>query len=116
MDNVRVALWLSLLAMLWLAYTAWVTDHPPALPTVNAIPSSGPGAQTSTNPIDELPSVPGAPTTASPAAPIAADTLAAPTDVVHIRTDVLDVLIDLHGGDLVQTDLPEYPVTKGEPD
>ena len=26
MDNIRVALWLALLAMLWIAYTAWVDD------------------------------------------------------------------------------------------
>ena len=39
-----------------------------------------------------------------------------PADLVHVKTDVLDVMIDLHGGDLVQADLPEYPVEKHEPD
>ncbi|HET7133416.1 MAG TPA: membrane protein insertase YidC [Gammaproteobacteria bacterium] len=120
MDNVRVALWLALLAMLWIAYTAWVADHPPPAPVVSSVPSGT--VPPVPNPADRLPdldgagSVPGAPDTVAPPPPGSPAASAAPTDVVHVRTDVLDVLIDLQGGDIVRADLPEYPVTKHEPD
>jgi YidC/Oxa1 family membrane protein insertase len=35
---------------------------------------------------------------------------------VRVRTDVLDLTIDLRGGDLVRADVPDYPVNKDEPD
>jgi YidC/Oxa1 family membrane protein insertase len=118
MDNVRVALWLSLLAMLWLAYTAWVTDHPPPQPVTSTPTSPATAGSTppSANPANQLPSVEGAAATTTPAPPPDAGAVTTPTDVVHVRTDVLDVLIDLHGGDVVRADLPQYPVTKHEPD
>ena len=98
MDNIRVALWLTLLAMLWLAYTAWVTDHPPPLPPPeanSATPSAGGPAPN--NLPDQLPSLQGSQSAPPPPAPLEAATSAPPTDVVHVRTDVLDVLIDLRG-------------------
>ncbi|HEX5046511.1 MAG TPA: membrane protein insertase YidC [Gammaproteobacteria bacterium] len=117
MDNVRVALWLALLAMLWLAYTAWVTDHPPPAPA--NVPSAVNPADSGTalsNGADRLPSLQGAPPAATAPAPPAEAAFTPPADVVHVRTDVLDVLINLRGGDLVRADLPNYPVTKHEPD
>ena len=30
---------------------------------------------------------------------------------IHVRTDVLDVIIDTRGGDIRQVDLPTYPVS-----
>jgi YidC/Oxa1 family membrane protein insertase len=115
MDNVRVALWLSLLAMLWLAYTAWVADHPPPQPNVTSTATPSTTGTGPANPADQLPSLDGVSPAAAPTAPPEAGTFAPPTDVVHVRTDVLDVLIDLHGGDLVRADLPNYPITKHEP-
>ena len=113
MDNVRVALWLALLAMLWLGYSAWVADHPPPA-VVSSVPSGA--AQPTANPADQLPPVENTVTGASAAPPPASTASAPPTDTVHVRTDVLDVIIDLHGGDMVRAELPEYPVTKHEPD
>jgi YidC/Oxa1 family membrane protein insertase len=68
--------------------------------------------------LGDLPPVEGAAPAQAPGAPPPAASVAAatPTDVVRVRTDVLDVLIDLHGGDLVRADLLQYPVTKHEPD
>lgn len=36
--------------------------------------------------------------------------------VVQVKTDVLNVEIDLHGGDVVSLSLPGYPVSLGQPD
>jgi YidC/Oxa1 family membrane protein insertase len=111
MDNVRLFVWLTFFAMLWLVYTAWVADYstaPPAGPEPGA--TVGPVAPT---PAQSLPDIGTDDGAAVPAAPAAA---LLPTELVRVRTDVLDVLIDLRGGDLVRTDLLEYRVDKRSPD
>jgi YidC/Oxa1 family membrane protein insertase len=117
-DNVRVFLWVSLLAMLWLNYTVWVKDHPSVAPiTEQPTPQSG-NAGVPAPP--ELPTAGRSTAAAPPAVPTAPSAAAEagaapPTSTVHVRTDVLDVLIDTHGGDLVRADLPRYPVDKHDP-
>ncbi len=111
MDNVRLFVWLLLAGMLWLAYTAWMQDHPAAQP-----PPATAVTQATTNPsapaATEPPSIQGAPAATVPEQPVAIER----GQLIHVRTDVLDVLIDSHGGDLVRADLPEYPVDKKTPD
>ena len=109
MDNVRLFLWLTLLAMGYLAYTAWIQDYPPAPAPVNTAQTTA-----TTNAQDSLPN-PGTGSTQAPAQP---EQPAATEhgELIRVRTDVLDVLIDSHGGDLVRADLPEYPVDKKTPD
>ncbi len=109
MDNVRLFLWLTVLAMGYLAYTAWVQDYPAA-----PAPVSLGQAATTTNTQDSLPSL-GAGSTQAPTqldAPAAIER----GELIRVRTDVLDVLIDSHGGDLVRADLRQYPVDKKTPD
>jgi YidC/Oxa1 family membrane protein insertase len=105
--NIRVFLWVTLLALIWLAYTAWVRDYGSAPP---APPSTAPLSV----PAQDLPPVEGAPAQTTPPAPVSA--AAPPTETVRVRTDVLDVLINLRGGDLVRADLLQYPVDKHSPD
>ena len=110
MDNVRLFLWLTVLAMGYLAYTAWIQDYPPTpAPAVNS-------AQTTTNAQDSFPPLDGgsrqAPTPAAPEQPPAIER----GELIRVRTDVLDVLIDSHGADLVRADLLQYPVDKKTPD
>jgi YidC/Oxa1 family membrane protein insertase len=111
MDNLRVFIWLLLLGFAWLTYTAWVTDHaPPPVPE-----QSSPAAPSVSAP-ESLPSLDPAAATATPVPePPAADE--APSgEFVRVRTDVLDVLIDSRGGDLVRADLLQYPVEKHTPE
>ncbi len=106
MDNVRLFLWLTVLAMGYLAYTAWVQDYPPA--PVNATQTTTPSTQDSLPPLD---------TGSTPApAPLEQPAAIERGELIHVRTDVLDVLIDSHGGDLVRADLRQYPVDKKTPD
>jgi YidC/Oxa1 family membrane protein insertase len=110
MDNIRVFLWLTLLGMAWLTYTAWVADYssaataPSNTPPLVSAPTDAPAGA--------LPSLePSASPTASPAE------VAAPTgDLIRVRTDVLDVTIASQGGDLVRADLLQYTVTKNVPE
>jgi YidC/Oxa1 family membrane protein insertase len=115
MDNVRLFLWATFLALLWLTYTTWTTEHAP--PIVSPEPATANGAeplpQLDTPPPGQQPQAntppPGVAPTASASAPAAGD-------AVRVRTDVLDVTINLRGGDLVRADLLDYPVNKHEPD
>ena len=115
MDNIRAILWVAFLGLAYLVYTTWTAEHaPPPGPTTSAAPAPG-GTNADTGP---LPTLDSAPPPAAQTAPPAGLTEAAPlpTQLVHVRTDVLDAWIDLHGGDLVRADLPKYPVDKKEPD
>jgi len=114
MDNIRAFLWAAFLGMGYLVYTTWTAEHalPPEATTSVATPPGGTDNGTPTLPsLDAAPQV--AAQTAQSGAPESAPQ---PTQLVRVRTDVLDVWIDLHGGDLVRAELPKYPVNKQEPD
>jgi YidC/Oxa1 family membrane protein insertase len=111
MDNIRLVLWLAFFAMLWLTYSTWVMERDPPAPT----PTPTPAATTDAPPGDVEQTLPQLEPSESPVAP-AQDASHAPTSVVRVRTDVLDVLIDLQGGDLVRADLLKYPLEKRSPD
>ena len=110
MDNIRVFLWLTLLGVGWLTYTAWQADYGaparPAATTPQPTTESGVpgGALPSLDPSAE-------PVTQVPTAPAAAT-----GELIRVRTDVLDVRIASQGGDLVRADLLEYPVDKNRPE
>ena len=116
-DNLRLFLWITFLALLWLAYTTWTNDYSTAVgpvvtpPGVAAAPDSPTGSETLPS-LDQPSS--GAPTTATaPPAPVTA--VPAGSDLIRVRTDVLDVQINLQGGDLVRADLRAYPVRNTSP-
>ena len=112
MYNIRVFLWLTLLGMAWLTYTAWVADYG-AAPT-RPQNDQPPVAIDNGIPAGQLPSLtPSAdpPPQAPPVAP------ATPTgELISVRTDVLDVRIASQGGDLVRADLLQYPVDNDSPE
>jgi YidC/Oxa1 family membrane protein insertase len=137
MPNTRILLWAALAAMLYLNYEAWMHDYQ-GLAAVSAGRSAA-GAPGSASTLGD--SVPQASTSAPPPpAPAAAQTpaataapapfaaapdmgAAAPAPVedaqsaqsLHVVTDVLDVAINLKGGELDQADLLEYPLRKDAP-
>ena len=110
MDNIRVFLWLTLLGMAWLDYTAWVADYG-ALSNRAAPPQRG-DAQ-GDEPSDTLPTInPGK--SRCRQRPVMRR---APTgELIRVRTDVLDVRIGSQGGDLVRAELMQYPVSKDVPE
>jgi YidC/Oxa1 family membrane protein insertase len=129
--NIRLALWGVLAAILFLNYQTWLHDYEP--------PATAPAAQTSTGSAtasapastlaDALPKAPSAAPTAAPSATNAAPPVAAPAPEgapaasdsqapampLHVSTDVLDIVINLKGGELDQADLKEYPLRKDTP-
>jgi YidC/Oxa1 family membrane protein insertase len=115
MDNVRLFLWAAFLAMGWLVYTTWTTEHAPPLvePTPPATTASQPPATNGAS--EQLPSLDNPPTSSAEPAPTTTEPAPQPVQLVHVKTDVLDAWIDLHGGDLIRVDLPTYPVDKRDP-
>ncbi len=114
MDNQRLILWLSLGFIVLLLWQAWQADHAPhpataQAPTTRQAPSPSQPAAASDTPEARLNQAP------PPAAPATATGLHS-AGRVHVRTDVLDLEIDLEGGDLRQVDLPRYPVSVQAPD
>ena len=117
-DNTRLFIWMTLLVMIWLTYRQWLTDYPAEAPLAQSTTAEDPATSLPTVPEsgqDALPVVEPVASQDLPPVP-AAEAEAAPTQTVHVRTDVLDLLIDLNGGDLVRADVPEYPVDKTNPD
>jgi YidC/Oxa1 family membrane protein insertase len=110
MNNIRVFLWLTLLGMAWLTYMQWQTDYgqraSPQVPAQGTDPAQPPDGG--------LPQLGDATDTAPQLTPVPEP--AASGELIRVRTDVLDVLIDSRGGDLVRADLREYTVTKGVPE
>ena len=129
----RIIVWAALLAVLFLNYNAWEKDYGPrpGLNTATAQGASGtptpggsadlsnriPQASASAQPAAATPSSAGAPPGATPpAAPPegAATTAATSAEVIHVRTDVLDLEISTVGGTIKQADLLKYTQVKGE--
>jgi YidC/Oxa1 family membrane protein insertase len=133
MPNTRILLWFALAGILYFNYEAWMRDYP-ATGTAASVNQSATGAPGSSSTLGD--SVPQAantaplPAAAAPppaAAPAAADAFAAPpastapepgansSQPVHVTTDVLDIVINLKGGELDQADLLKYPLRKDAP-
>jgi YidC/Oxa1 family membrane protein insertase len=122
MANTRLILWIALAAILYLNYEAWIRDYrePTLAPPAASAPVPG-GAQSSlansvpktaaggTEPGSTAPA-PAQPPLESPAA--AADRSSA---VLRVRTDVLDLDINLRGGEIDRADLRQYPQHKDTP-
>jgi YidC/Oxa1 family membrane protein insertase len=122
MDNIRIFLWAGLALLLWMNFQTWQKDYLP-VPVVERSLSNGesttlPGLS---GPVDDssfdatLPDIPNAPAVdESPevgaAVPVARQSL------IHVQTDVLDLQIDPHGGDIISAKLLGYPFRKDQPD
>jgi YidC/Oxa1 family membrane protein insertase len=132
MPNIRLILWGVLAAILFLNYETWMHDYQPATPAATTAASAavhpGVGASSLGDSVPQ-PAQSGASAAAPAAAPAAPATLpgdtataaaAAPaasasTSPVRVTTDVLDISINLKGGELDRADLLAYPLRKDTP-
>jgi len=135
--NLRMILWATLAMALLMNYVTWLHDYPPVAESAGTTASqSGPTAAPGAGAAPELgAAVPRLTAPATPAAPApgAADSLAVEATAIpgspampaasvapaarraRVVTDVLDVEINLEGGELTRADLLAYPLVKGEP-
>lgn len=129
MDNLRPVLLISLAFLGYLMWMEWQKDYAPVAtqPTTQAIESQPgtdpiPGVDTgnevptgSEADIADLPQAGNAPLNTEPqsASPVAS--MRAPSPVIRVSTDVLEVEIALTGGTVVSTRLLDYPVDLENP-
>ena len=116
MDQQRPLLYFTLLFLGYLIWTTWLQDHAPK-PSV-PISNNGSITQSATSPSQQL-DVP-----AGVATPATTTNGSVPTEAaqknngseIHVKTDVLDIIISTVGGSIVQADLLSYPVSLEEKD
>jgi YidC/Oxa1 family membrane protein insertase len=124
MPNIRLALWGTLAAVLFYGYQIWMHDYPTGAPAnsaqiTGAAPSSlgdsvPQAASSAAPPAAPAPAAAAPEAVATPPATAPAmETVSGPP--VHVVTDVLDVTIDLKGGELDHADLLLYPLRKDTP-
>ncbi|MDP2326058.1 MAG: membrane protein insertase YidC, partial [Gammaproteobacteria bacterium] len=127
MENFRTFLWVGLLMLLYLSFQAWQqTFAPPAPPTTAStdnkaatVPATEPGQLAAPDPSNALPALPASEASTSPAsssAPEPAPVEPPLVNLIHVKTDVLDLAIDPRGGNIVEARLPTYPIHKDQPD
>ncbi len=122
MNNPRLFLWVALALILFLNYETWMKDYgttpasaaevaaaAKAAPDLDAAPPQVAGDSGSASPV---------PAAAAPTAALAGASTpeAEPAGRnITVRTDVLDLTINLRGGELNRADILQYPKVKNEP-
>ncbi len=125
MPNTRVMLMVAFAAILYLNYEAWMRDYREPVTAASTQSASGapdtladsvPKAETAAPSATAPTPAPPAGSAATPAAPSGeAGAPEAASPMLHVVTDVLDVSINLKGGEIDRADLPQYPVHKETP-
>ncbi|TAJ91612.1 MAG: membrane protein insertase YidC [Gammaproteobacteria bacterium] len=109
MDNTRFILITSLVLILFLLYQEWQKDYSP-LPQANTTQTTEiSGGAIPTDRLQDIPQTPG--TESSSQEPI---NLQQHMGLVSVKTDTLDLKIDLQGAIIVQAGLRKYPVSLEE--
>ncbi|MGH8307215.1 MAG: membrane protein insertase YidC [Gammaproteobacteria bacterium] len=123
MDNRRLFLFAALIFVAFLIYQAWVHDYGPKTAAPAAQTTSSPAASSvASAPAPEIPTAPNAATSTSvtsktSAAASVSEAVTIPKgQEIHVRTDVLDVVINTAGGDIQQAELLKYPVELKKPE
>ncbi len=120
MDNRRIILFAALAFVGFLLYQAWLQDYgPKPAPEATATEQGAPAAASNATP----PAAPGSRTAAATDTAPAAQAPALPAAAalpkgreIHVRTDVLDLVLDTAGGDIRRAELLKYPVELKDPD
>jgi len=103
LDVVRMALYAALVAVVFLLFQAWQSTHQP---TASVTPAA------SLTPEHFIPTVASAAASApaNAASAIAAPTpTEAPSEIVTVSTDLLNIKIDTLGGEVIESQLLDYP-------
>ena len=118
MDQQRPLLYFTLLFLSYLIWTTWLQDHAPK-PTVQTQTNTATITQSSPNANTSQVDIPTGVATASGSSksvPNNTSTNNTTDHGIHVKTDVLDLIISTTGGSIIQADLPTYPVSLEEKD
>jgi len=118
MDQQRPFLYLTLFFLGFLIWSTWQQEHAPKPPKPVASATGTQQTQQKTNTAEQQASntIPSANTSTSGNTSQNKPQINASSKPIHIKTDVLDLMLDLQGGTITQVDLPTYPVSLEEKD
>ncbi len=117
MGDSRLFLYGALAIMLFLVWQTWELEKaPPSVSEQTLERSSAPAGEMSDTPAPRAEDMPEARSAESAATDLPDETLPERSNWIRVRTDVLDFQIDTVGGNVVQADLPRYPVSLDTPD
>ncbi|MEM7400594.1 MAG: membrane protein insertase YidC [Pseudomonadota bacterium] len=122
MENQRFFLYIALAFLLYIVWLTWQQEQAPK-PAVQQ-DTNGVQIENQTSDLsesnydnsDDLPDVLDAPQTVQNVVEDSSIQQQNKSRKIHVRTDVLDVIIDTRGGDIRQVDLPTYPVSLDKQD
>lgn len=124
MEAQRPFLYLTLAFLLFLIWSTWQQEHAPKPVEQAAVSSASDSKSATQSTYDDNEAVPD---TATPQAQqnhpdtnnlnqAVQQTSATAGKNIHVKTDVLDLIISTQGGAIIQADLPKYSVSLDEPD
>ena len=116
MDFQRIILGATLAVVSYMLVLQWNEDYgtkPVTVEQVSSVSAYGSASEASTS---DLPAVAAAKTTSEdfPAANIAVVETSTQGQLIHISTDVLNLVIDSKGGDIIEVTLPKYKAQLGQ--
>jgi len=118
MDQQRPFLYLTLFFLGFLIWSTWQQEHAPkpapSTTTTNAQQTQNPQSQGSNAPTAA--NIPSADTSNINNNNQQNQSVTSTSKQIHIKTDVLDLMLDLQGGTITQVDLPTYPISLKEKD
>ncbi len=113
MDQQRPFLYLTLFFLGFLIWSTWQQEHAPK--PITPIGQNTQTTQGQSNQNSQGNSMPSGSSVSNNADTVPVNTTAVEKNVntkqIHIKTDVLDMMINTQGGTVVQADLPTYPVS-----
>ncbi len=117
MENQRFFLYIGLAFLLYMIWLTWQQENAPApVAQQDSIQQQTDGSQNNNNyeNSDDLPDALDAQQSENNVANVDNVNVSAKqsgSQKIHVRTDVLDLIIDTRGGDIKQVELPTYPVS-----
>lgn len=112
MDQQRPFLYLTLFFLGFLIWSTWQQEHAPK-PIAPASKTQVESGQTN---IPTGSTIPASAINNDGSIPVNTDKNSTESKYIRVKTDVLDLKIDLRGGTIIQADLPAFPVSLKEPD
>ncbi len=107
LDYLRIGLYIILAFVCFSLYQAWQAEHPQPVAQQTAsstLPDAAPTIPNNTSAVSAMPNV------ARSAVSTPATPAVVPAErLIHVKTDVLDVVIDRQGGDIIEAKLLQYP-------
>jgi YidC/Oxa1 family membrane protein insertase len=116
MDNQRNILLIALAVVGFLIWQQWQMDYGPKPPQTQSTAVSTAESGTSQNPANAQDLPQAVPSDSPGSAAVQSGSQPSVSSRISVKTDVLNLVIDTRGGDIIYADLPTYPVSLDEPE